>query len=325
MPSPTPLTTSPTEPTVTRLTVSAADDRNPDWSPDGQRIAFSSERHENGNIYVMNSDGSEVTRLTNADRNVHNPNPDWSPDGQRIAHQSYMKYHWNFLTGYEYSNRPIQVMNADGSDPRSIQSRPDDDQSGWSPAWAPDGGRIAFTSDRDGDDNIYTIDVESTPATPTSSTPTTVPTGRATPAAPATEAPGAAEVAKPADKQQSSAGMPTGAAQGTTTSDGFASVSAGGYHTCKVREDGSVACWGFDYFGQSTPPEGEFASVSAGSDHTCGVRVGGSVACWGSLPEEIVDSSQHDSMFTPPEGKFASVSAGGAHTCGVKTNGVVAC
>ncbi|MDE2822915.1 MAG: RCC1 domain-containing protein, partial [Chloroflexota bacterium] len=43
-----------------------------------------------------------------------------------------------------------------------------------------------------------------------------------------------------------------------------------------------VVCWGNDLYGQATPPEGEFASVSAGRFHTCGVRADGSVACWGS-------------------------------------------
>ena len=96
----------------------------------------------------------------------------------------------------------------------------------------------------------------------------------------------------------------------------FASVSAGGYHTCGMKVDGSVACWGYDEYGQSTPPAGEFASVSAGGYHTCGMKVDGSVACWGY--DEYGQS-------TPPVGEFASVSAGGIHTCGVKVDGSVAC
>ena len=45
--------------------------------------------------------------------------------------------------------------------------------------------------------------------------------------------------------------------------------------------DGAVACWGDDRTGRATPPDGEFASVSAGGVHTCGVKRDGSVACWG--------------------------------------------
>ena len=58
--------------------------------------------------------------------------------------------------------------------------------------------------------------------------------------------------------------------------------SAGG-HTCGVRNDGSVACWGYldEYEDKiTTPPAGEFVSVSAGRRHVCGVKRDGSVACW---------------------------------------------
>ena len=88
-----------------------------------------------------------------------------------------------------------------------------------------------------------------------------------------------------------------------------------------MRSDGSVACWGddywfSDYYGRATPPAGSFVSVSAGTAHTCGVRSNGSVACWGG---------NWDGQATPPAGSFVSVSAGLAHTCGVRSNGSVAC
>ena len=96
----------------------------------------------------------------------------------------------------------------------------------------------------------------------------------------------------------------------------FSSVSAGYGHTCGVLVDSSVACWGRDEYGESTPPSGEFSSVSAGYDHTCGVLLDGSVACWGN--DEVDQSS-------PPSGEFVSVSAGLGHTCGVLLDGSMAC
>ncbi len=113
----------------------------------------------------------------------------------------------------------------------------------------------------------------------------------------------------------------------TTPPEGeFASVSAGGIHTCGVRTNGAVACWGFNSNGQSTPPGGEFASVSAGGIHTCGVRTNGAVACWGSNNTWSPGVPTHYiGQSTPPEGEFASVSAGEEHTCGVRTDGAVAC
>ncbi|MFP4466164.1 MAG: TolB family protein, partial [Candidatus Goldiibacteriota bacterium] len=48
-----------------RLTNDAASDMYPDWSPDGSKIAFTSDRDGNDEIYVMNADGSGQVRLTN--------------------------------------------------------------------------------------------------------------------------------------------------------------------------------------------------------------------------------------------------------------------
>ena len=96
----------------------------------------------------------------------------------------------------------------------------------------------------------------------------------------------------------------------------FVSVSAGGRHTCGVRSNGSVACWGSNADGRATPPAGSFLSVSARHNHTCGLRSDGSVACWG---DDFAGEA------TPPAGSFLSVSAGWLFTCGVRSNGSVSC
>ena len=62
-------------------------DGSPSWSPDGGRIAFDSLRDGNGEIYVMNADGSGQTRLT--DDPGFDGSASWSPDGSRIAFQSF--------------------------------------------------------------------------------------------------------------------------------------------------------------------------------------------------------------------------------------------
>ena len=63
----------------------------------------------------------------------------------------------------------------------------------------------------------------------------------------------------------------------------FVAVDAGDGHTCGIKVDHTVACWGDDRYGESTLPEGTFSQVSAGTRHTCGVRADGRVACWGRL------------------------------------------
>ena len=58
-------------------------------------------------------------------------------------------------------------------------------------------------------------------------------------------------------------------------------ISAGWYHSCGVKTDGTVDCWGYNSQGQSTAPSGTFVQVSAGLYHSCGVRTDGTLDCWG--------------------------------------------
>ena len=88
----------------------------------------------------------------------------------------------------------------------------------------------------------------------------------------------------------------------------YSAISAGDMHTCGLKLDGSVDCFGSDGIGQSSPPDGEFLQVAAGGVHTCGIKAAdGTVACWGSA---AVPSG-------PPQIKFAQIDSGHSHTCGV--------
>ena len=96
----------------------------------------------------------------------------------------------------------------------------------------------------------------------------------------------------------------------------LSAISAGAAHTCGLRPNGAAVCWGWDYSGQSTPPEGVFTSISAGYSHTCGLRPDGAAVCWGW---------NNSGQSTPPTGVFTSIKAGTHHTCGLRPNGVAQC
>lgn len=126
-----------------RLTSGGGFNVDPEWSKDGTRIAFFSDRGGPGEIWVMAADGSDVRRLTEGPS--LNASPSWSPDNARIAFHSER----DFPGGYESA---IYVMNADGTDQRRLI-----DGKGLSPAWSPDGRWIAYVSDRDGPWNLYAV------------------------------------------------------------------------------------------------------------------------------------------------------------------------
>ena len=89
---------------IVRLTHTLARNFRPSWSPDGQQIAFVSERDGQGAIYIMNADGTNQRRLTGENLN-HVRGPVWSPDGE-----------WILFNAEVDGNTDIYVMNLSGSE-----------------------------------------------------------------------------------------------------------------------------------------------------------------------------------------------------------------
>jgi TolB protein len=119
----------------------------PVWSPDGARIAFAGASEEGLDLYVMNADGTNLTRLTDlaGDETL----PAWSPDGDRIAFAFDDLGDPHFRTG-------IAVANADGSGTTDLVTR--DNEQVYAPAWSPDGDRIAFHNVTQNE--IYVMDAD---------------------------------------------------------------------------------------------------------------------------------------------------------------------
>ena len=120
-------------------------------------------------------------------------------------------------------------------------------------------------------------------------------------------------------------------------------VSAGGEHSCSVRFDGTLWCWGRNTWGQlangrqgpggTTPlqvgTDTNWASVAAGGGHTCATRTNRTLWCWGLDNKGQLGSGNTDLQTAPVRigtgTQWAQLSASWFHTCGVRTTGAAAC
>jgi alpha-tubulin suppressor-like RCC1 family protein len=136
----------------------------------------------------------------------------------------------------------------------------------------------------------------------------------------------------------------------TPARDGWASVHTGEDHTCALRANHTLWCWGLNDFGQLggggyvtvlpnqviAPAPGGWASIAAGYGDTCAIRVGGTLWCWGinnngqlglgyytvgpgagiSTPQQVT---------SPAGAGWATIATGWAHTCAIRAGGTLWC
>ena len=173
---------------------SNADDTQPAFSPDGERIAFRSDR-ERGGIFVMGATGESVKRLT--DFGFH---PAWSPDGREVVFSTHniedpndrseersdvwivnsatgekrqltgenvgdaAQPQWSpsgariaYWSRRKGGQRDVFTISAAGGTPVAVTDDPDFD---WNPVWSPDGKYLYFASDRGGQMNLWRVPIE---------------------------------------------------------------------------------------------------------------------------------------------------------------------
>ncbi len=183
---------------LARLTDHPASDTSPAWSPDRRRIAFVSDRSGLNQIYLMEADGGNQQPLTDQPEGA--AAPAWAPDGQQIAFIAGSEDKARLailnqedeavtfldipLTGLDQpawapdglklavvapdpdrgGGQDIFLVNVESpQQPINLTHHPGDDEA---PAWSPDGQRIAFQSDREGNDDVYVMYANGSAQTP---------------------------------------------------------------------------------------------------------------------------------------------------------------
>ncbi len=126
--------------------------------------------------------------------------------------------------------------------------------------------------------------------------------------------------------------------------DGATAVTAGGYFSCALHENGEVSCWGSNVQGQlgnatapllapsPVPVAGidDAIGVTAGGEHACVLRQGGAVSCFGLNVFGELGDGQSD-LFTSEQVKVVgiddavSISSAGVHACALHSNGEISC
>src|SRR5262249_11588838 len=127
-----------------KLIASTRTDSEAQFSPEGKRIVFASDRAGSREIWICESDGSNAVQLTSMGGYCGSPR--WSPDGERIAFESNVDRQWE-----------IYVISAIGGKPKRLTNNPAYDAE---PNWSRDGKWIYFASNRSGESQLWKMSAD---------------------------------------------------------------------------------------------------------------------------------------------------------------------
>jgi eukaryotic-like serine/threonine-protein kinase len=137
-------------PVPARFVSSTRNDGNPQYSADGRRLAFASDRNGRSGVWVSDADGSNIEEVFSR-AETHSGTPRWSPDNQRLAFDSNAEGDFDIYVIRPGSRQPVRLTTEPGDDAM--------------PSWAPDGKWIYFGSSRTGRQEVWKVSPTGGPAT----------------------------------------------------------------------------------------------------------------------------------------------------------------
>lgn len=124
---------------ATRITGPTGDARQPDWSPEGGRIAFQSYRTGNWHVWTVRADGSDLRQLTHGPYDHREPH--WSPDGQSLVLSSDRAGTYDVWRLDPATGELSRITSGGGNE--------------FAPAASPDGGAVAYVADGEGESGVW--------------------------------------------------------------------------------------------------------------------------------------------------------------------------
>ena len=94
------------------------------------------------------------------------------------------------------------------------------------------------------------------------------------------------------------------------------SIAVGRSHSCAIRADQTIACWGDNRYGQIDAPVGQYSAIAAADTHSCAIRADQTIACWGDNRYGQIDA---------PAGQFTAIATARFHSCAIRADRTIAC
>ncbi|GAC1365387.1 MAG: DPP IV N-terminal domain-containing protein [Herpetosiphon sp.] len=143
---------------VQRLTNTKSDDYFGAASPDGTKIAFTSDRSGQAELYVMNLNGKGVSQLTSAGKACTTGHATWMPDGSGLVYESDCDGNFEiYRAEVKYTQDKLDDLQATLVNPKRLTNNTSADRF---PRVSPDGTKIAFEANRDGNPEIYVMNID---------------------------------------------------------------------------------------------------------------------------------------------------------------------